>query len=188
VVEGRGGDIRAYITDKGYQPPLLTPEGAKVQSDWLFKFLREPYAIRPWFNVRMPSFSMTAPEITAINQYFMAANGVIAPFHYVKVEELDPESIRRGKVLFDELKCMSCHVLSAEVLAERGASSLAPNLALAHERLRPDWIVDWLTDPQKIDPGTNMPSFFYSEGERLYDDADEQIRALRDYLLTLKPM
>lgn len=188
VVEGRGGDIRAYITDKGYQPPVLTPEGAKVQSDWLFKFLREPYAIRPWLNVRMPTFSLTAPEITAINQYFMAFNGVIAPFHYVKVEDLDPESVRRGKELFDQLQCMSCHVLSAEALAKKGAASLAPNLALAHERLRPDWIVDWLTDPQRIDPGTNMPSFFYSEGERLYDDADAQIEALRDYLLTLKPM
>lgn len=188
IVEGRGGDIRAYIADKGYQPPILTPEGAKVQSDWLFKFIREPYPIRPWLKVRMPTFGMTAPEITAINQYFMAYNGVIAPFHYVNVEDLDPASVRRGKELFDQLKCMSCHVLSADVLAEKGASSLAPNLALAHERLRPDWIVDWMTDPQKIDPGTNMPSFFYSEGERLYDDADEQIKALRDYLLTLKPM
>ncbi len=188
IVEGRGGDIRAYIADKGYQPPILTPEGAKVQSDWLFKFLREPYPIRPWLNVRMPTFSMTAPEITAINQYFMAYNGVVAPFHYVKVEDLDPESVRKGKELFDQLQCMSCHVLSAEVLAKKGASSLAPNLALAHERLRPDWIVDWMTDPQRIDPGTNMPSFFYSEGQRLYDDADEQIQALRDYLLTLKPL
>jgi cbb3-type cytochrome oxidase cytochrome c subunit len=188
VVEGRGGDIRAYIDDKGYQPPVLTPEGAKVQSDWLFKFLQGPYPIRPWLNVRMPTFGMAAPEITAINQYFMAVNGVVAPFHYVKVEELDQASVRRGRELFDQLQCMSCHVLSAAVLAQKGASSLAPNLALAHERLRPDWIVDWLTDPQKIDPGTNMPSFFYSEGERLYDDADEQIKALRDYLLTLKPL
>jgi mono/diheme cytochrome c family protein len=188
VLEGRGGDIRAYIPDKGYQPPVLTPEGAKVQSDWLFKFLREPYPIRPWLRMRMPTFGLTAAEITAINQYFMAYNGVIAPFHYVKVEDLDPASVRRGKEIFDDLQCLSCHVLSEESLARRGASSLAPNLALAHERLRPDWIIDWLTDPQKIDPGTNMPSFFYSEGERLYDDADEQIRALRDYLLTLKPL
>ena len=97
IVEGRGGDIRAYIADKGYQPPILTPEGAKVQSDWLFKFIREPYPIRPWLKVRMPTFGMTAPEITAINQYFMAYNGVVAPFHYVKVEDLDPESVRRGK-------------------------------------------------------------------------------------------
>jgi len=187
-IEGRGGDIRSYIADKGYQPPVLTGEGAKVQSDWLFNFLHDPVTIRPWLNVRMPSFNMSADEITAINQYFMAYSGTVAPFHYVRTDELDPESVRRGKVLFDELKCMSCHVLDAAVLAEKGASSLAPNLALAHERLRPQWLVDWMTDPQKIDPGTNMPSFFYSEGERLYDDADEQIKALRDYLLTLKPM
>ncbi|MBI3871502.1 MAG: c-type cytochrome [candidate division Zixibacteria bacterium] len=187
-IESKGGDIRAYIADRGFQPPVLNGEGAKVQSDWLFAFLKNPSPIRPWVKVRMPTFGLTGPEITMISQYFMANSDVNAPFLFVRTDELDPKSVHKGRDNFETLKCQSCHVLSAESMPQRGAASLAPNLAMAHERLRPDWIVQWLTDPQKVDPGTNMPSFFYSEGQKMYEDADEQIEALRDYLLTLKPL
>ena len=64
-------------------------------------------------------------------------------------------------------------------------ANLAPNLELTFGRLRPEWVVDWLRDPQVIDPGTRMPSFFYSEGQALYEDADAQMEALRDYLMTI---
>ncbi len=184
-LEGRGGDIRAYIEDRGYQPPVLNGEGAKVQSDWLFRFLQQPEPIRPWLKVRMPTFSLTGPEITTISQYFMENNNVDAPFLFIKTDDLDPLSVKLGDKAFQANQCLSCHVLTEEALAKKGASNLAPNLAMAHRRLRPDWIVNWLTDPQRLQPGTNMPSYFYSEGQRLYDDADVQIRALRDYLLTL---
>jgi cbb3-type cytochrome oxidase cytochrome c subunit len=105
---------------------------------------------------------------------------------YLHAEEIDQDGVRAGTKNFTALRCLSCHVLTEEAL-EMGASSLAPSLAMAHERLRPDWIIDWLTDPQTIEPGTNMPSYFYSEGIPFYDDADEQIRDLRDYLMTLRP-
>jgi len=72
---------------------------------------------------------------------------------------------------------------------ETSASDLAPNLAQAHLRLKPDWIIDWLHDPQKLQPGTRMPSFFY-EGkgpdETVFGgDADEQIKALEAYVWNL---
>ncbi len=38
------------------------------------------------------------------------------------------------------------------------ASTWAPNLALTKERLNPEWVVDWLRNPQEIMPGTKMPA------------------------------
>jgi len=65
----------------------------------------------------------------------------------------------------------------------------APDFALAHRRLRPDWIVTWLRDPQKVQPGTQMPSFFLDEDsgpdEILEGDEQKQMLALREYLLSL---
>ena len=185
-IEGRGGDIRAYVEDRGYHPPILNGEGAKVQSDWLFRFLQQPEPIRPWLKVRMPTFGLSGPEITTISQYFMATNDVDAPFLFLQPQDLDPALVKQGEMSLQKLQCLSCHVLSEEALAKKGAANLAPNLAMAHRRLRPDWIIKWLTDPQKVESGTNMPSFFYSEGQRLYDDADARILSLRDYLMTLE--
>jgi cbb3-type cytochrome oxidase cytochrome c subunit len=63
---------------------------------------------------------------------------------------------------------------------------LAPDLAMAPERLRPGWVLDWLRDPQQIMPDTRMPSFFYSEGQAMFDDADHQIAAVQSYIMTLR--
>ena len=42
-------------------PPIIQGEGAKVQSDWLFAFLRAPKTgqIRPWLEVHMPTFGFS---------------------------------------------------------------------------------------------------------------------------------
>ncbi|MGH7480055.1 MAG: hypothetical protein ACREJ8_10795, partial [Candidatus Methylomirabilales bacterium] len=65
----------------------------------------------------------------------------------------------------------------------------APDFLLARRRLRPEWVVTWLKDPQKVQPGTQMPSFFLDESsgpdEILGGDEQKQILALREYLLSL---
>ena len=48
----------ASSSDPTLAPPLLTPEGAKVQPDWLYAFLQAPITIRPWLDVRMPTFGL----------------------------------------------------------------------------------------------------------------------------------
>ena len=68
-----------------------------------------------------------------------------------------------------------------------GTSFLAPDLTMAKRRLKPDWVIHWIQDPQKLDPGTMMPTFF-TEGEDspipdvLGGDSKAQIEAIRDYL------
>ena len=68
---------------------------------------------------------------------------------------------------------------------------MAPDLARIPERLRADWISQWLTDPGKIMPGTRMPSNFPVDPQEnaypeiLGGDQKKQIEAVRAYLLTL---
>jgi cbb3-type cytochrome oxidase cytochrome c subunit len=62
----------------------------------------------------------------------------------------------------------------------------APDLALARQRLNPNWIIKWLQDPQKVQPGTKMPSFYPGGPDNILGGKDDkQIEALRDYLMTL---
>jgi hypothetical protein len=58
---------------------------------------------------------------------------------------------------------------------------------LARNRLKADWIVRWLLDPQLIQPGTKMPKFFR---EGVFQDIfpgtpEEQAEALKDLLMNL---
>ena len=53
-------------------PPSLWGEGAKVQHAWLHRFLQHVEPLRPWLQVRMPSFHLTGEEATTLVQYFAA--------------------------------------------------------------------------------------------------------------------
>ncbi|MGH7768931.1 MAG: c-type cytochrome, partial [Candidatus Binatia bacterium] len=59
-IEKRGGFIKRYYEENpALAPPVLTGEGEKVQSPWLFGFLKEPIGLRPWLKLRMPTFQLT---------------------------------------------------------------------------------------------------------------------------------
>ena len=86
------------------------------------------------------------------------------------------------------LKCQQCHIVGA-IPEGKEASDMAPDLRLARSRLKPNWILDWLKDPQALQEGTRMPTFF-SEGvspvQNIFQgSAPKQIQALRDHVLSL---
>lgn len=184
VLEGQRGDIRAfYAEDKlGNAPPVLYREGSKVNSDWLYGFLKAPTPIRPWLKVRMPTFHFTDDEANVISRYFAAYDSEPYPFVTPDMEAPPAERLTKAGELFTQ--CMQCHVVGAPPPG-KDPSQLAPNLLLAKKRLRAKWVAEWLKDPQKLQPGTRMPNFFYDEGNPLYPDADDQIQAVRHYVLNL---
>lgn len=188
VIEGAGGDYVQLVREPSLGPPLLTPTGARVQHDWLYAFLREPITIRPWLSVRMPSFNLDDANWNGLIQYFGAVSNEIRPFQTHQVVQTSaPQG--SGRELFDLLRCQQCHVLGS-IPADQDVSNLAPDLRMAYERLQPDWIADWLRAPAEIVPGTRMPAFWPDHPKSFYPqlggDAEAQIIAIRDYLLTLR--
>ena len=172
-------------------------EGKKVQGAWLFDFLEEPVALRPWLDVRMPTFKMTENEATLLTRYFAALEKEEYPYEYIaetkdkyleEKEREKPGYLNMARHLFESknVNCASCHV-RGDITPEGAPADWAPDLSRARERLKPDWIVDWLLDPQLKQPGTKMPKFF-REGE--FQDIfpgtpEEQAVALKDLLMNL---
>ncbi len=193
IIEGQGGDIRRlYETAPSQAPPNLLGEGQKVQQPWLYNFLKAPTTIRPWLQVRMPTFGLDDHETTTAVDYFAALDHVTVPFVHIQRAMLAPPMVEAGELLAskDYLSCFSCHVRGSQN-PEGEPDSWAPDLAMAATRLHPDWIVKWLEDPQKLMPGTKMPTF-YADPEAtdgppdvLGGDDNAQIRALRDYVVSL---
>jgi mono/diheme cytochrome c family protein len=185
TIEGAGGEMVRLVSEPSLGPPLLTPEGARVQRDWLRRFLREPRTIRPWLAVRMPTFAWTDKDLDRVSEYF----GEIAPPNPRPASARAAGTPQAGPVLFDLLKCQQCHVLGS-IPTDQPTSNLAPDLRIAHDRLQPDWIVAWLRNPSAILPGTRMPTFWPDYPKSFYaplgGDAEAQIRALRDHVMELR--
>ena len=187
-IEGDGGDYRSVVPDPSLAPPLLTPQGAKVQPDWMYAFFRGPITIRPWLAVRMPTFAIDDAHWNEVIRYFEAISDAVGPFRRPFVIQT-AQARANGQELFELLRCQQCHVLD-EIPADQPTDNLAPDLRMGSERLHADWILDWLRNPLQIQPGTRMPSFWPDHPESYYPqldgDAEAQIRAIRDYLLTFR--
>ncbi len=187
-IERRGGFIRKYYQEKPtLAPPVLNVEGEKVQANWLFSFLKAPVPIRPWLQLRMPTFGFTDPEVNTLVRYFNGLSKVEIPYAYFDDGKVPPEYLDAGRVLVskDYFNCFSCHQ-QGDKKPEGTPEGWAPDLTLARSRLNPNWILKWLQDPQKVQPGTKMPSFYPGGPDNLLGGKDDtQIEALRDYIMML---
>ncbi len=185
TLDGKEGTLRELTEDKGAAPPVIDGEGAKVQEQWLHEFLKAPSIIRPWLTYRMPTFDLSEEELNTLVFYFHHLDDQHISFDPHTAPHTDGEMLKAGNTLFDTFQCVKCHQVTPEAAA-MGSSFLAPDLTLTKNRLKPEWVKEWMSDPQKLQEGTMMPTFF-ADGqspmpELLEGDADKQITAIRDYL------
>lgn len=96
-----GGRLRF---DEVNAPPALRGEGAKIQSSWFYGFLNNVEMLRPWLNIRMPSFHLTPAEASDIVEYFAG----------LTVQD---------KAQLDKLFAPVEEYLTAELLAAHGANT-----------------------------------------------------------------
>ena len=185
TLDGKNGTLRELTEDPGAAPPILDGEGAKVQEPWLHEFLKSPSTIRPWLTYHMPTFDLSDEELNTLVLYFHHLAKQQITFDPHTVPMTDEETLKSGKLLFDSFQCAKCHEITAEASA-MGSSFLAPDLTLTKQRLKPEWVKQWLNDPQKLQEGTMMPTFFADGQSPMADvlggDAEKQITAIRDYL------
>jgi mono/diheme cytochrome c family protein len=138
----------------------------------------------------MPTFGLDDGRWNSIINYFQATGRSLDPFRTYDHQQLT-QMAGPGRELFELLQCQKCHVLGA-IRPEQDRASLAPDLRMAYERLKPEWVLDWLRNPSRIQPGTRMPQFWptppypKSSFPQLGADAEAQIRAIRDYLYTFR--
>ena len=81
-------------------PPPLYKEGTKVQTPWLFNFLKNPGKLRHTTVLRMPRFNLSDEEAQALANYFAAVDGT--PFPYQLIEEREPAYLNEVGDDFDK--------------------------------------------------------------------------------------
>ena len=163
VIEGYGGSFRSLVADPSLAPPIIQGQGAKVQSDWLYSFLKAPKTgeIRPWLEVHMPTFGFSSDELNDLTHYFASLDRASYPF-LDRDHPTDPGRWSAGKKVFELLRCRQCHPSSVQEMNAPGVdrATLAPNLQMSATRLRHEWIADWIKRPDEWMPGTRMPTNF----------------------------
>lgn len=181
AIDGIGGAMSKAYEDQNQGPPYLTKEGMRVQTQWLYDFLRNPHPIRTYLNVRMPTFPFSNEDINKVVMGFQGGSNQPTYEGDIKVE-WEPGEKEAAQRIWNELACTSCHTLGFT-----NEPPQAPNLHYAKGRLRAVWMDAWIANPQAFLPYTTMPAFWDDGNGKLIpavegvldNDPKRQIQAVR---------
>jgi cytochrome c551/c552 len=164
-----------YREVKEQLPPKLLTEGARVDPEWLLRFLSNPAlsntdihrdGVRPYLGIRMPTFFFSNDELRKLVRFFQAMSQQPLPYIPQQQTILTAKEMDMARALFSSqaAPCLKCHATGDP---QHDKTATAPNFLLAKERLKPGWTERWMLDPQNISPGTAMPSgLFRKQGEQ----------------------
>lgn len=158
---------------KDQLPPKLLTEGARVNPEWLTKFLSNPAmsetdtdrdGVRSYLKARMPTFYFSPIELRKLVRFFQAMSVQPMPYIPRKLQPLTPKELEMARALFTShaAPCLKCHATGD---ATHDKFATAPNFLLAPDRLKPDWTKHWILDPAMISPGTAMPSGLFKQDD-----------------------
>ncbi len=181
---GAGGEGEAVLQIR----PRLTWVGEKFRPEWLATFLAGGVEgrVRPWLEARMPHFAELAIHGDSMARGLALAHGF--PPVSTALAPVDEKLAAIGEELLVQgggFSCLTCHDRGAQK-ATGAFDAKGPNLDGFHERLRKDFYHRFMSDPQRIDPGTKMPQFAIEGRTPLLDffggDARRQFEAIWECL------
>lgn len=159
------------------EPPTFVGLTRLLRPAWIVAFLQAPTDLRPRLGESMPHLGIDADDARDVVAYLTSLDAHGAPqrpfFHDESLAEwrsdagsLPPGDPDRGRTVFAEKGCDSCHVFSGVnkpslrvVDDEREARSLelAPDLRHTRDRFEPLKIVGWLLEPRFFKHDAAMP-------------------------------
>jgi hypothetical protein len=120
----------------------------------------------------MPAFNLSYIQKETIIKYFSLRGNtdqkkkVTTPYVLLPIRsDYDNEIIEMGEYRVVTDKCMQCHPVSMDESLPEDVKleDLSINLMLSKKRLRYEWIMDFLRDPDRFaGRGTKMPFVYYT--------------------------
>jgi cytochrome c2/Tfp pilus assembly protein PilV len=148
----------------------LTWEGSRARREWLYHYLNRPYSMRRTITIAMPIFHFPDKESRFMADY-MSLVFVDADMGAGWKNGQNKADAARGEQLFQDKGCMACHQLHQK------GGDVGPSLTTqvpefpmgtwVGDKLRPEWIYQWLKNPQTLLPDTIEPNLGLSEQELL---------------------
>jgi cytochrome c551/c552 len=189
VKEKQCGTCHRFSKNEAEKPaPDLFFAGDKFQKKWLGNFLKQPETIRLAGHTRDPGFLKGTPQYTdphpALNpkeaqqmtDHLMSLK-ILKDVSPLELPTLSKGTRVRVKILFErDYSCIACHQSYNLTRQPRGGVS-GPSLIDAGNRLRPEWVYQWLKNPKQFTTRGRMPLYTFDE---------ETLRKMTQYIMSHK--
>jgi mono/diheme cytochrome c family protein len=150
--------INAFFEEETLGPDLQGI-GNKVSRAWLYNWLKNPREYLA--EARMPTYQLSNDEIKSLVEFLMSLDKEDSPPRPVKGKASEDGDEDAGQVLVGESRCITCHSIH-----DRGGK-LAPELERVGDKVREDWLSNFLRNVHYYQPEKIMLSYNFTEQDAL---------------------
>lgn len=151
--------------------PDLAMVGTRRSKEWLTQFLKDPSQFVE--GTKMPVFDWASDqELADVLAYLISLQKPVDKEGALKAGS----PVEAGKKLVGAYDCRACHRIGDGGLTGPAWRDKYPDLTHIGGKLKSEWMKAWMKDPQKVRPGTFMPTFGLT---------DKEIEAVVAYLSSL---
>ena len=168
--------------------PDLTNIGTKVSREWIYKWLKDPRTLTDAdgtvtvngvdLEPRMPKFDLSDVELRALSAYLSTQHTKrLEPSRISTAVAKSGDAAEQGKTRYNQMFCGTCHAIAVERGGETKliGGDIGPELTKVGSKVKPEWLVAWLRDPQGYLEHTRMPRYQWS---------DKDLYQVTQYILT----
>ena len=173
-------DVARIIDD--LRPPDLTSVGDKLRRQALTESIAaKGPSRRDWLRIRMPRFAVTANEIAAIADHFIAEDRMSDEQSNDFALPTDQVSVRLAGsrlVTSHGFGCVSCHAIGSVEPQRPAPGTRGPDLDGISDRVRRSWFERFVRNPTRIVRQLEMPSIRTAVRGVLDEDLSKQLAAV----------
>lgn len=152
-------------------PPSLAHIADKTSREWIYSWLKDPQAYAA--STTMPNYKLSDADASDISAYLVSSStaheGDTAA--KAKAANVDPSA---GPSLYGESFCASCHAVQ-NAAGNLVGGDIGPELTRIGNKVKPEWLAAWISNPRIYDATTPMPSYRFTL---------QQVTTLTTYLQT----
>ncbi len=182
------------------RPAMLAPDlssvGNKVTREWIYKWLKDPRTVTDAdgnvkvdgveTDPRMPKFQLSDQELRGLSAYLSVQRAKpLGAYRFnprvAAVVAKVGDAADQGKIRFNQMFCVTCHPLAVDRGGETTliGGDIGPELTKVGSKVKPEWLVAWLRDPQSYLQHTRMPQYQWSDRD-MYEVTQYILKRLTD--------
>jgi mono/diheme cytochrome c family protein len=136
-------------------PPSLAHVADKTTREWIFAWVKDPQSYAA--TATMPNYHLSDDDARDISAFIMAQSTPMQPPLAPVKAEGSPD-IAAGTTLYGQSFCASCHA-TQNAAGMMVGGNVGPELTGIGTKAKPEWLQDWVSNPDHYDPATMMPRY-----------------------------
>jgi len=139
----------------GDDPPSLTHVADKTSREWVYAWIKDPQSYAS--TATMPNYHLSDDDARDISAFIMAQSTPMQPPLQPAKAEASPDIVA-GTTLYGQSFCASCHAMQNAAGMMVGGN-VGPELTGIGTKVKPEWLQDWVSNPDHYDPTTMMSHY-----------------------------